>query len=271
MAKYKILVLDLDGTLTNDEKIITPRTYDALMRIQRDGVRIVLASGRPVYGIVPLAEQLHMADYGGIILAYNGGTILDWQTRETLYAQPLPTAMLPTILDAARQGEHEILSYRGEEIIASSAEDKYVKEEARINKMPIRQVDNFLQALPPIVSKCLIVGTPERLAETEKMLAEKTTGQLAVYRSAPFFLEVVAPGIDKAASLSRMLERLQMTPDEIVAVGDGYNDLSMIRYAGMGVAMLNADEPIRKEADMVSPADNNHDGVAEVIDRLFGE
>ena len=86
---YKIIVLDLDGTLTNEKKEITPKTYDALMKAQDLGVRVVLASGRPTFGIMPIAKQLNLADHDGFILAYNGGKIISCRTGETIYNKVL--------------------------------------------------------------------------------------------------------------------------------------------------------------------------------------
>lgn len=93
-------------------------------------------------------------------------------------------------------------------------------------------------------------------------------GRISVYRSEPYFLELVPPGIDKARSLAVLLERLGLTREEMVAMGDGYNDLSMIRFAGMGVAMANAQEPVRKAADYITLS-NDEDGVAVAVERLF--
>ena len=96
---YKMIVLDLDGTLTNSEKKITPRTLEALMAAQKKGCRIVLASGRPTYGIVPLAEQLHLADYGGFIMAFNGGKIIECESGKTLFEQKLDDNLVPLIYE----------------------------------------------------------------------------------------------------------------------------------------------------------------------------
>ena len=94
--KYKLIVLDLDGTLTNSKKVITPRNREILIRVQEQGVRLVLASGRPTYGIVPLANELRMNEFGGFILSYNGGEIINWETQEMLYEfhLPVPCALL---------------------------------------------------------------------------------------------------------------------------------------------------------------------------------
>lgn len=94
---YRIISLDLDGTLTNSQKVITPRTFEALMRAQREGVRIVLASGRPTYGISSLAQQLQLDKFGGFVLSYNGGRIMDWRTEKAIYSQTVDTALIPTL------------------------------------------------------------------------------------------------------------------------------------------------------------------------------
>ena len=96
---YKLLALDLDGTLTNSKKEITPQTLEALIDIQEKGVKVVLASGRPVYGILPLAEQLHLADYGSYVLGFNGGRIIDCRTKEVVYNQTLPDNIIDTLFD----------------------------------------------------------------------------------------------------------------------------------------------------------------------------
>lgn len=266
--KYRLLVLDLDGTLTNSKKEISPRNLDALIRLQQSGVRLVLASGRPTYGIAPLAEQLQMKQHGGFILSYNGGEIIDWCTDEIIYKNLLPDDVVPLLYEAARRDSHAILTYDGPCILTESPDDPYVEKEAFLNKMQIRPTDDFLQAAPLPLPKCLIVGAPDSLIHTETELSLQLQRRISVYRSEPYFLELVPLGIDKAASLAVLLEKLGMTREEMVAMGDGYNDLSMIEFAGMGVAMANAQEPVRKAADYVTLS-NDEDGVAEAVEKLF--
>ena len=100
--KYKLIVLDLDGTLTNSKKEITPRNRETLIRIQEQGIRLVLASGRPTYGIVPLANELRMNEFGGFILSYNGGEIINWETKEMVYENVLPNEVVPMLYECAR-------------------------------------------------------------------------------------------------------------------------------------------------------------------------
>ena len=136
---YKMIVLDLDGTLTNSKKEITPRTYEALMEAQKKGIVVVLASGRPTYGIMPLAKQLKLAEYGGYILAYNGGKIMDCKSGDTVFNQELCPDLVPMLYDEAMKAGVQILTYQGDGIAATKADDEYVEHEAFINKMPDRK------------------------------------------------------------------------------------------------------------------------------------
>ena len=266
--KYKMIVLDLDGTLTNNKKEITPRTKQAIMQAQAAGVHVVLASGRPTYGIVPLAEELKLKGNGGYILAFNGGKIIDCTNNEVLFEQKLDEQLVPILFQEAKKAGMEILTYQGEGIAATNKDDEYVQHEAFINKMPVMQYDNFLNQLVYPINKCLIVGDPTPLHELEIRLAKELEGKMNVYRSADFFLECVPLAIDKARSLDRLISSLGISREEVIACGDGYNDLSMIRFAGLGVAMANAAKDIQSEADFVTLS-NEEDGVAHVIERFI--
>lgn len=269
--KYKLLVLDLDGTLTNSKKQITPFTLATLMEAQEQGLRIVLASGRPTYGIIPLAKQLEMHRFGGFILSFNGGKIINQATNEVLYEQTLESDIIPILYKRAWDAGLTILSYNGKYILTENAEDKYVKYESFLTKMKVKETDDFLRDLHLPADKCMIVGEPEDLVPLEEKLRQEVGQQINVYRSEAFYLELVPKGIDKAASLARLLEKLAISPDEIVAVGDGYNDVSMIRYAGLGVAMANAQEPVKASANYVTPQTNDEDGVAWLVKKLLKE
>ena len=266
--KYKLIVLDLDGTLTNSKKEISSRNRETLIRIQEQGIRLVLASGRPTYGIVPLANELRMNEFGGFILSYNGGEIINWESKEMMYENVLPNEVVPVLYECARTNHLSILTYDGAEIVTENSLDPYVQKEAFRNKMAIRETNDFLTDISLPVPKCLIVGDAGKLIPVESELCIRLQGKINVFRSEPYFLELVPQGIDKALSLSVLLENIGMTREEVIAIGDGYNDLSMIKFAGMGVAMGNAQEPVKKAADYITLT-NDEDGVAEAIERIF--
>ncbi len=266
--KYKLLVLDLDGTLTDSRKNITEHTLNTLLEAQERGLKIVLASGRPTYGVAPLADKLQLQKYEGYILSYNGGEIIDWKTGEIMYKNLLDPEVIPYLYQCAVDNGFAIVTYDGEFVVTESPEDPYVLKEALLNVMKIKKVDNFLAAVQHPLAKCLIVGEPERLAVLEKRMYDHLHDRMGVFRSEPYFLELVPKGIDKAQSLSVLLQKMGLKSDEIIAVGDGFNDLSMIKYAGLGVAMANAQPVVRENADFITRS-NDEDGVAYVVEKFI--
>lgn len=264
---YRAIALDLDGTLTNHDKVVTPKTREALLKAESLGAVIILASGRPTYGIEPVAECLELNKRGGYILSYNGGNIVNAKTGEKLFSQFLPDAVLPILYRYAKEHHHALLGYVGNEIITEMPDDQYVKEESRINKMNIRQVDNLLEALEPHPTKLLMTGDPKDMLQAENDLVAELGEKMDIFRSAPFFLELVPKGIDKAQSLLRLLSQIKLTPADMIAFGDGYNDLSMLKLAGMGVAMENAAPEVRADADYVTLS-NEEDGVAAALEHF---
>lgn len=266
--KYKLLVLDLDGTLTNSKKKITDRTRNTLIEAQKRGVKIVLASGRPTYGVAPLANALELNRYEGYILSYNGGEIIDWKTGELMYKKWLENDILPYLYKCAKENGFAIVTYDHEFVLTESPDDEYVLKEALLNVMKIKKVDNFLEAIPRPITKCLIVGESKRLEILEKEMYGQLKDKMGVFRSEPYFLELVPKGIDKAQSLSVLLKEIGLAKEEMIAIGDGFNDLSMIQYAGLGIAMANAQPIVRENADFITLS-NDEDGVAYAVEKFI--
>lgn len=268
---YRIIALDLDGTLTNSQKVITTHTLEALMRAQHEGVRIVLASGRPTYGISSLANQLQLTEFGGFVLSYNGGRIIDWSTEKAMYSQTVDTDLVPTLHSFAESAKLPIVTYQSNAILASYNEGEYLEEEARINGMPILVAENFVEescAIPGGATKFLIPGDPQLLIALEAEMKEVLSARMEIFRSAPFFLELTPKGIDKAQSLQRLLNYLGLKREELMAFGDGFNDLSMLEYAGMGIAMGNAVDEVKAIADFITIS-NDEDGIALALEQIL--
>lgn len=265
---YQMIVLDIDGTLTNSKKEITPATKKALIGLQEKGCKVVLASGRPTPGIRKAAEELELARFGNYILSFNGAKIINCGTGETVYQKTVPASLIPEIFAAAITHRTGIISYEGDGVIAGTPIDSYMELEARINGIPIRRVEDFPNYITFPVNKCLMTGEPEHLAEVEKALRAQFHGVLNIYRSEPYFLELMPQNIDKAHSLGKLLASLGLGREEMVCCGDGFNDISMIEYAGLGVAMQNAQEAVREKADYIT-ASNDEDGIVQVIEKFF--
>ncbi len=268
-SKIRVLALDLDGTLTNDRKEVTPRTRAALDAAAEKGVTIVLASGRPTAGISPLAKELGLDKKGGCILSYNGGCIVDCGTGETLYQRQLDAKFIPELCQFAAEQDVAIVTYNKEGVVTERPEDEWAAREGFTCKLPMIKVDDLASYVDYPICKMLITLDPARRDEVCALGQKKFAGQLGLYPSSPFFIEAVPLGVAKDASLSALLDRMGLTRDNLMACGDGLNDRSMISFAGVGVAMQNAEEPVKAMADYVTTADNNHDGVAEAIEKFI--
>lgn len=264
MGSYDVIVLDLDGTLTNSNKVITPRTKDALMKAQCAGKKVVLASGRPTGGIVKLADELRLDEYGGFILSFNGGHIINYADGTIVYDKTVPMELTADIYREAKAAGLGIVTYTDSEIILGFAPDQYTELEGKINHMPLREAEDFVHIVDFPVNKFLLTGDPEVVVAAQEHMREVFGEQLNIFRSEPYFLEMMPQSIDKAYSLSILLDYLKTDRTHMICCGDGFNDRSMIQMAGLGVAMANAQEEVKAAADYITRS-NDEDGIADVV------
>nr|WP_320058242.1 Cof-type HAD-IIB family hydrolase [uncultured Bacteroides sp.] len=267
--KYKLLVLDVDGTLLNNEKEISTRTLATLLKVQQMGVRIVLASGRPTFGLMPLAKKLELDKCGGFILSYNGGQIINVQTGELLFEKRINPEMLPYLEKKAKKNNFAIFTYHQDAIITNEPENEHIRQEALLNNMKIVTVSDFSIEVDFFPCKCMLVSNDQKaLISLEEHWRKRLNGVLEVFRSEPYFLEVVPQFIDKANTLGVLLEKLKIEPNQVIAIGDGVCDFSMIQLAGLGIAMGNAQDSVKACADIVTTS-NEEDGVAIAVENAI--
>lgn len=265
----KVLILDIDGTLTNHKKEITPDTLDALRNIQRKGHTVILASGRPTHGVKWISDALQLEQYGGYVLCFNGARITNAATNEVVYQQRFPKECIAPLYRYAREHDMGLVTYEGDTVIAATGIDEYMEFEANLNRMKLKQVDDFVSYVDFDINKCLFTARVDAAPGLEQELAKQYESALSIYRSEPFFIEAMPPGVDKAASLDHLFRSIGVDRAHTVACGDGFNDRSMIQYAGIGVAMANAQEEVKRVADVVTQKSNDEDGLLEIIERYF--
>ena len=270
--QYDAIVLDIDGTLSNSEKIISDKTKEILKRAQRAGKTVAIASGRSFAGIRHIADALEMKKNGGYVLAFNGGAAMNQINGKVIFNQVLPEELKRVVYGLALEHQVGIMAYRDEnqEMISGNGIDEYLEEDAKACGLSIREAEDFLAALDYPVNKFLLSGDPEKMEQVE--IAVKTTlaGKAGVYRSAPCFIEVVPEKVDKADGIERLLRHIGTTKEHVIAVGDSYNDTSMIRYAGLGVAMKNAVSEVKAAAGFITDS-NDDDGIVRVIETFMPE
>ncbi|WP_332628901.1 Cof-type HAD-IIB family hydrolase [Halalkalibacter flavus] len=264
---YKMIVLDLDDTLLRDDHTISERTKKALMTAQQQGVKVVLASGRPTFGMNAIAEELQLKEYGSFILSFNGAKIINCKTKEEQYSSTLPPDVAHRLYELSQKEGVYIHTYIGDEIV-TELENRYTTREGEITGLPVKKIDNFIEGVNEPVVKVLMCEDPDKLVKVEQKLKEEFAGTLSIMRSKPYFLEFLEEGVTKGSSLDSLIQSLGIKQEEVIAMGDSYNDLAMIEFAGLGVAMGNAPDDIKQMADYVTDT-NMNDGVAKVVEKFI--
>jgi Cof subfamily protein (haloacid dehalogenase superfamily) len=264
---YKMIVLDLDDTLLRDDHTISSRTKKALMDAQKAGIKVVLASGRPTYAMIDIAKELQLDTFGSFILSFNGAKIMNFKTKEEVFSSTLSPETMHNLYLISKEEGVWIHTYVGDTIVTEE-NNQFTEVEAHITGMPIDEVPSFVHAVTEPVVKALMLEEPEKLAVVEAKLQQTLAGKLNVARSKPFFLEFTEAGVDKGTSLHQLINTLGIKQEEVIAMGDSYNDLAMIKFAGLGVAMGNAPDDIKKIANYVTDT-NMNDGVAKVVESFI--
>ncbi|MBD0401832.1 Cof-type HAD-IIB family hydrolase [Flammeovirga sp. EKP202] len=263
---YKMLVLDMDDTLLTDDHIISERNKEMLLKAQDEGVKVVLASGRPTPAMLSYARELELDRYGSYIISYNGGALIDMVDESVIYSQSLSVQNIHDLYDFASKNNVDIITYSSDSIYSAS-HSEYIQVEIDLTKMDFEKVTDFKEAVDFEGVKCIMLEDPSKLQEVKPLL-EKAFPELSISFSKPFFLEVTQTGIDKAATLAMLAETTGIKREQIIAVGNAGNDLSMVEYAGLGVWVDNVTPELRSKADVIV-ASNNDDGVAEVVEKFI--
>lgn len=265
---YKALALDLDGTLMDSNKKLSEVNKKAIWKAIDKGTAVILASGRPMFGVKPVAEMLELKERGGYILAYNGGNILDCSTGKLIVSKQIPEECLADICRIARQNKVQPLTYFEDKILAESDKDEYVIKEAFCNSAEIKVVEDLAAFVDYPVAKLLVVGEHTKLLPVQEELNKLRGDVLDIFFSEEYFLEIVPKNVAKDEALSALMDILGLRREELIACGDAMNDVSMIKYAGLGVVMANAYENIKQYGDYIAPS-NDDNGVAAVIEKFI--
>lgn len=263
-----VLALDLDGTLTDSKKRISERTKESIDKFITAGGTVALASGRPTFGVMPVAKILELDKKGGYILSYNGGCFLDCKNNKQLFMRELTHEYLPILEKQAKEFGINLMTYNGDKAYALDIDEQYYMIEININHFIRVKADPLTPQITFPIIKCLMTADGDYLAKVEREMKKYWEGKLNIVRSEPYFLEVTEVGIDKASTITNMVKKLGKSVDNLICCGDGFNDLSMIQAAGIGVAMANAQERVRAAADYITKS-NDEDGIVDVVENLF--
>ncbi|MBE6468537.1 MAG: HAD family phosphatase [Coriobacteriaceae bacterium] len=274
----KAIALDIDGTLTNDEKRITPLTRDALLAAQERGIRVILASGRPVQGLRGLADELDLARHHGLLVACNGAVVVDAATDEVLFSQFIDVDTARAVVEHVRGFDVIAWINRGEDLLVEDpyrcmiehrgAPKNIIKYERDACDLLVREVRDLTAAIDRPVEKILTAGTDTYLQKHWREMAAPFADELSCVFTADFYFEFTARDVHKGRALENALPHAGIDLTDLAAFGDAQNDLTMLKAAAVGVAMGNATDEVKQAADLVTLT-NNEDGIAHALEQLL--
>ncbi|MCL9783140.1 Cof-type HAD-IIB family hydrolase [Vibrio sp. S4M6] len=264
---YKLVALDMDGTLLNERKEISQRTKDAISRAQSIGVKFVLASGRPLEGMLPYLEQLGIQGDNQFVVHYNGSLVTELGSGEVIYQQILSGKNAKEVHALAEQLKLHCHAFSLTQGAITPKENPYSQIEARVNGIKVTEVDfDALEDEHPII-KAMIVDDESKLTNAIPQIPESFKKTYNVVRSSRHFLEFLNPKSSKGFALQAISNHTGIDIHQMIAVGDAENDNHMIELAGLGVAMGNAMDSTKEVADYITLT-NEQDGVASVIEKF---
>lgn len=264
---YKLIAVDMDGTLLNENKEISNRCQKAIFKLKEKGKKLVIATGRPLEGVMNYIDQLKLFDENDYVVAFNGALVQGTKTKQIIFNKPLSLPAYKELFLLSQQLGVNIHALTDNSVLTPK-NNPFTEIESNINQIPI--IEGKVEDIDDstIIVKVMFIDEPKKLDEIIPQIPSWIKEKYTILRSAPYFLEFLDKSVNKGAGVSAIAKQLGIEREEIICVGDAGNDLAMIRYAGLGVAMGNAMEEVKSEADYITHT-NEEDGVAYIIEKYM--
>lgn len=262
-SDYRLIVMDLDGTLLNGSSGISPRTRAALERVSAAGVAIAVATGRSYTLLKYFCNGLPLT---GPQITFNGAIVMEPVSERPLFMETVPPALIVPVLSFLREQDMFTCYFTDRDI--------YVRGRSELERevvppglpQPIEE-DNLEGLIHLPCVKLVAIARPERITALRRLAEPRFGDRLYVTQTAPVLLEFLHPAVSKGAALREVIRELGLDASRVIAFGDSHNDIGMLETAGMGVAMANASPEVQAVADRIAPS-NEEDGIAVVLDAL---
>lgn len=268
LLMYKLIATDLDGTLVTDNKKLTKRTIEDIKKAIEINVKIVISSARAFYRLEKYIDELELKRADFYTICFNGGMIVENITGNILYSQNLSTEEVKEIISLGKKLKAPMMLYSKDRNHVEQIPEITLKNSKGINfktedfsKINFELEENFIY-------KIAFIDEPERIKEMKNHIPDMIKSKYEITSSVPEYIEFVKKGIKKSESLKFIMKKYKIKQEEIIAIGDGENDIEMIKYAGLGVAVANADNKVKENSDYIT-ASNNEDGVGKVIEKFL--
>ncbi|TDF94048.1 Cof-type HAD-IIB family hydrolase [Paenibacillus piri] len=260
---YKMLAIDIDDTLINDAKEITPGTKQALAQAMAQGVTVTLATGRMYASAKQLASQLEL---NVPLITYQGSLVKNSQDDRILYERSVPAEAAHFIFDYCERNGLHLQTYLNDTLYVKEQNEK-IEGYAALSKIPYTIHPDFKSLADQPSIKLLIIDEPAKLDEIAVELRKEIGHLVHITKSKPHFLEIIHPEGTKGDALRYLAGQYGYDMSEVISIGDSWNDHELLEAAGFGVAMANAVDSLKQIADYVTLS-NNEDGVKHVVEKF---
>ncbi|MHB8571428.1 MAG: HAD-IIB family hydrolase [Candidatus Dormibacteria bacterium] len=250
MSGIRLVAVDLDGTVVDENLVVDPEDLLAAGRLAAAGVRLVVATGRLFGSALPYARQLGA---NGPVICCQGALVRDAATGEVLERRWVEPDSVSLVAAICRRERFHLNAYDADDVVLVERDRPGARIYCRIARREFRVVPDLGAALPEGAPKLVVIGSPSELPELGRLIEVEARGRLSSTTSLPYFLEITAHGVSKGSALAALAARLGLEAREVAAVGDGLNDLEMVEWAGLGLAMPGCPLPLEAAADQMVP------------------
>lgn len=267
---YKLIATDLDGTLVTDDKNLTSRTVENVKKALKKNVKIMISSARAFYRLERYIDELDLRRENQYTICFNGAMIVENITGKVLYSKNLEKQEVNELISLGKQLNVPIMLYSKNshcaekipEVIQKNKNSKGINLKIKnFDELDFDKEENYIY-------KIVFMDKPEKIIEVRKNIPKGIIEKYEVTSSVPEYIEFVKKGIKKSEAIKFIMNKCKIEQEEVMTIGDGENDIEMLRFAGMGVAMGNADNYVKENADYITSS-NNDDGVGNVIESFI--
>ena len=263
--EYKLLVLDLDDTILGDDLKISDKNIEAITMAEEKGLHVVLCSGRTMDSMMPYIKAIGIHSDDDYIVSYNGAKI-NTIGGEEVYCKPIEGSILKDLILIGRRYDIDVQLYTDELLVERfSDRNKLYEKLTGIAAVVINDLTTIQQSTKVLFNH----EAGPNLEKLRLELIENYGDIFNIFYSKPFYVEVLDKSVSKGLAIEYLANKMNIDREAIIAVGDGFNDLSMIEYAGLGIAVSNAPDGVKEGADYVTMSSNNESVVWEVVNKYI--
>lgn len=266
----KLLALDMDGTLLDSNKNISQASVEAIHKAIEHGVQLVLCTGRPLFGVKPYYEQLGHVEENGYAIVNNGCSTHETTNWDLIDWQELSPQDIDYLENLAQKSQVQLTLVDQEHyFVLGGPANETIEADAKLVFTSPREISlEEATSRQHILFQAMFLGLEEAVDDFEDRFADEINQRFSGVRSQPVIYEAMPLGTTKASALARLVDKLGLTAEQVMAIGDADNDIEMLAYAGLSIAMGNANERVKELADFVTDS-HNADGVAKAIEKFI--